>query len=283
MTVTYLGEQDSSRAAENNLGKRSYTRAFKLETDSKTDTAYDVGSHASLPVIGSVYPADTAAYVQSISIACVDGYKAWVATYQYSTERQIDQTDPDNDEVLVSWTSEIYQEPVFKDTSGNGILNSAGDTFTEPLPARDAAHLIAKIRKNVQAIPAWVLSYQNAVNSMAITIGGLSIAAGLAKMQRIEIGEREKRDTLTYYQISFEIHVHKDGWKLEPLDIGFRERNTAGKLVDIKNEGDSEVPTTPVMLDGAGKVLNNPTPATAVYREFVVYPELDFTSLPGVT
>jgi len=283
MTVTYLGELHSSRAAENNLGKRTYTRAFRLESDNKADSAYDVGSNASLPVIGSVYPDDAAAYVQTISIANSDPWKGWTATYQYSTERQIDQTDPENDEVLVSWTSEIYQEPVFKDNAGNGIMNSAGDIFVEPLPTRDNAHLIAKLRANVQSVPTWVIDYQNAVNSGPITIGGLAVAVGLAKMQRIEIGEKETRGLLTFYQLSFEIHIHKDGWKLEPLDAGFRIRDAANKLVAIENEGDNDTTTTPVQLNGLGKVQNNPTPANAVFLEFKVYPELDFTVLPGVT
>lgn len=282
MTVTYMGELDSARSAKNTRGKRSYTRAFRLETDSRSDSAYTVGSHASLPVIGSIHPDDPAAYVDDISIDNTDPWKGWTATYQYTTERSFDQSDPENDEVLVSWTSEIYQEPVFKDNNGNAILNSAGDYFLDPVPARDASHLIARIRKNVTSIPIWVLTYQNAVNNSAISIAGLPVAAGQAKLQRIDIGERQKRGNSIFYEIAFEIHLHANGWKLEPLDAGFRRKDDEGKRVQITNDGDNEPVTSPALLNGEGGLLSNPSPVTAVYGDFDVYPERNFSILPGI-
>jgi hypothetical protein len=287
MTVTYKGEIPTERKGRNDLGTRTYTRKFKLETDSTSDGVFEVGSHSSLPRIGDIYPGDLFAYCISLDVECTEGYRAWVATASYTTERTRDdpsnQGDPADDDPVISWSSEIYQEPVYKTTSDTAILNSAGDYFIDPSPTRDAAHLIAKIRQNVSSVPSWVLSYQNAVNDGAITIGGLSIAASLAKVQRIDIGEVQYRGEYAYYPLSLEIHIHKDGWKLKPLDAGFRERNGANELVMITNNGDDEEVTQPVPLDGAGGVLANPTPANAVFGEFTIYEELDFTSLPGVS
>lgn len=282
MTVTYLGEIDGDRKAQNRLGVRSYTRAFKLESDDKTDSAYDVGSNASLPVIGSTYADDTQAYCQTLSVDNTDPWKGWTVTAEYSTERTIDSTDPANDEVLVSFTSEIYQAPVFADTSGNAILNSAGDYFIDPVPHRDISDFIAKVRANVQSVPTWVLSKQNNVNSGQITVGGLVIAAGKAKLQRIEIGERQRRNDIDFYQLSFELHCREGGWLLEPLDAGFREIES-GALVQIKNAGDEEEPNSPVPLDGSGVSLAAPTPSTAVFGSFTVYTTSDLTTLPGIT
>jgi hypothetical protein len=49
MTVTFHGVIPESRNAQNNKGVRTYTETYRLTSDSKTDTAYIVGSHASLP------------------------------------------------------------------------------------------------------------------------------------------------------------------------------------------------------------------------------------------
>ena len=291
MTVTFHGVIPESRNAQNNKGVRTYTETYRLTSDSKTDTAYIVGSHASLPTIGQVHADDSNAYCQTLAPECTDGYTGWTCTATWSTERDISPSDPTADEVMVSWSSEIYQEPVFTDVNGASVTNSAGDYYIDPVPTRDNVHLIAKIRSNVTSVPAWVLSKQNNVNSGIIVIGGLSIAAGLARMSRLEIGERQIRGTTSFYQLSFEIHIHEVGWHLTPLDVGFR-RLEDGEPVQIRTDDtgatvlfpNGEEPTQPVLLDGAGEVLDVSTlPAGAQYRDHQIYVESDLTTLPGIS
>ena len=281
MTVTFIEQIPGSRQATNRLGIRSYTTAYRLETDSQADTAADVGNHTSLPGIGSKFSDDAEAYCNNIDISNTAPWKGWTATYQYSTERTISQTDPADDEVKVSWTSEVYQEPVFQDVNGNAVVNSAGDFYIDPAPSRDAVHIIARIAANVRSVPTWVLSKQNNVNSGLITIGGLQIAAGLARMSRLEISERQRRNNINFYAISFEIHIHSDGWRMQPMDVGFREIEY-GELVQIKDKNGDEV-TTPVMLDGEGVAQKDPSPESAVFGNYKVYVESDLTSLPGIS
>jgi hypothetical protein len=152
---------------------------------------------------------------------------------------------------MVSWSSEIYQEPVFSDVNGGSVTNSAGDYYIDPVPTRDNVHLIAKIRSNVTSVPAWVLSKQNNVNSGVIVIGGLSIAAGLARMSRLEIGERQIRGTTSFYQVSFEIHIHEVGWHLTPLDVGFR-RLVTGEPVQIRTD---DTGATVLCGGGSGEIM----------------------------
>jgi hypothetical protein len=207
-------------------------------------------------------------------------WKGWKVTASYSDEREINSTDPNDDEVKVSWDGEIYQQSVIQDYGGNAIVNSAGDYFIDPVPTREACHLVARIRFNATSIPTWVLSYQDAVNDDAITIDGLTIAAGLAKVQRISIGETEYRNGTAFRSFSYEVHVHRTGWRFRPLDAGFRQI-VGGELVQIRIKG--EEPTTPVPLNGSGVVLALPTPATAVIGNYQLYPELDLTVLPGIS
>jgi len=283
MTVTFLGEIAGQRSAVNDEGKRTYSVAFRLTSDAKTDTAYVVGSHASLPGIGSSHPDDPYAYCKSLSVVNSDPWKGWTVTAQYTNERSLDPADPDNDEVLISWSTEIYQEAIFFDYNGNAILNSVGDMFVDP-PMRDFTHLIARISLNVKTVPTWVLSYQNAVNNSSITIGGLTIPIRTARFQGLLISERKYRGEVAYHEVSFEIHIHYDNWRYKPLDCGYRKIDySTGKVVNITNEGDSRKPDEPVLLDGGGNVLTNPSPVTATYLDFQVYPELDFTVLPGIS
>lgn len=278
----------SAREASFNGGVWTRTRAFLVQTDNRYDSDNVARTASGLPAYADTHPADSTCYATTLTASQRDETPfAWIITVGYSSERELNE-NPESDEVMVSWTSEIYQEPVFKDVSGDGIMNSAGDYFIDPTPTRESAHLIAKIRANVASVPAWVLSYQNAVNSGPITIGGLAIGAGLAKMQRLEIGERQLRGVYPFYEVSFEVHIHSEGWRLTPLDAGFRYL-VGGLPVQIKIDDTGAVsstgdePTTPIPLNGSGGVLAGPTPETAVFSDFQIYPELDFTVLPGVS
>ena len=291
MTVTFKNIIAGSRRATNTKGVRNYSQSYLLTTDTLADTAYDVGSHASLPKIGDVFADDSYAYCTTLEVTNHAPFQGWTVTATWSTERTIDASDPTADEIMVSWSSEIYQEPVFTDVNGGSVTNSTGDYYIDPVPTRDNTHLIAKIRSNVTSVPAWVLSKQNNVNSGTIVIGGLTIAAGLARLCRLEIGERQLRDTTSFYQLSFEIHIHEVGWHLTPLDVGFR-RLEYGEPVQIRTDDtgatvlfpNGEEPTQPVLLDGAGEVLDvSLLPAGAVYRDHQIYVESDLTSMPGIS
>jgi len=281
MAVTFAGTHAESRSASNNKGIRAYSVTYKLETNSDTDTASNVGNDANLPSIGDAHAEDAEAFCTQLDIDCVGGKNWWTATATWTTEQRLAE-DPEDDEVRVSWDSEIYQESIYKDVYGNSITNSAGDYFVDPLVTRDNVHLIAKIKKNVREVPAWVLQKQNNVNSTAITIGGLFIPIRRARMSRLAIGERQRRGNVDFYNISFEVHIHETGWRAEPLDVGFRELEY-GEPVQIVNEADGQEVTTPVLLDGQGGVLDNPSTSTAFYHNYQVYVESDLTSLPGIS
>jgi len=283
MTITFLGEDPGSRAATNDQGSRTYSRAFKLRASSTSEGPFAVGSHASLPVIGSAHPDDALAFCTQISVVNSEPWQGWNVACSYTDERSID-PNPINDEVVVSFSSEIYQEAVFRDINGEGIMNSAGDYLVDPAPTRDAQHLIIKIKSNHTSVPVWVLSYQNAVNATSFTVSGLSIPAKLAKVQRIEVSEPKKRSGTQYYEFTMEIMVRKEGWRIEPMDIGFRELDTNDKPKTAVNPGDEEPPKQPLLLDGSGHVITpKATPATAFFLDFQVYDELTFSVLPGIS
>ena len=293
MTVTFLGL--SARSANNEKGKRTYTEVYKLTTTQKTETAYTVGSHSSLPAIGSQHPDDANAYCRSLRVDNTDFWKGWTVTATFSDERDLS-TNPIHDEAQISWSAESYEEVILYDAvTGHAILNTANDPFSEP-PTREATHLVASISANVASVPTWVLSYQDAVNSDAITIGGLSIGVGKAKMQNLAISQKQTRNNTDFYRLSFQIKIKEEGWKFRPLSTGFSQlkyhttfhqwghvTTDVFKTDCVNILGDWKPVSEPALLDAAGRQIISDDPADGYFMEFDIYPLLAFSSLPGVS
>ena len=285
MTVNYLGEDPEGRQATNDTGRRSYSRVFKLQTTDKTEGPYAVGSHASLPRIGQLYPDDPFAWCKSLSVSWAAGWNAWRVTAEYTSERELAE-DPTGDPAYITWDSEQFQRPAVFDKNGKSICNSAGDPFDPPNMMDDSRRVVT-VQKNLAVVPSWILTYQDAVNSDMFTVDGITVGVGLAKMQRVSVGAVERRNAITFRTVTFQMHLERAGWLLEPLDAGFRELGNgsgsgsgAGGLINILNPGDNERPSAPVPLDGLGQQLQNPSNTNNVFLSFAVYQTLAFSSLP---
>ena len=185
MAVTNLGEDPGGRTATNTKGVRTYSRRWKLETSSKSDDAYAVGSASGLPLIGSAHPSDAGAFCVSLSVSNDDPWKGWKVTAEYSSEYELT-TNPINDPAIITWGSEQFQKVAVEDTSGHAILNSFGDYYDPPAMMDDSRRTVT-ITKNLAAVPSWILSYQDAVNNDVFTIDGFSVAIGKAKMQSVTV------------------------------------------------------------------------------------------------
>lgn len=278
MTITFIEEIPEGRRAQNTKGQRTYQRKFKLKSSQNSEGPYAVGSHASLPIIGSLYPDDSGAWCTTLTVEQFDGRFGWIVTADYSTERELS-TDPTNDPALISWDSEQFQRPAVFDSSGNAICNSAGDPFDPPNMMDDSRRVVT-VEKNLSVVPTWILNYQDAVNSDTFTIDNISVSVGLAKMQRVSVGPRQERNGIPFRTVHFTMHLEKNGWLMEPLDAGFRERNYTGDLINIRNPGDGELPSAPVPLDGSGSAIDDPSYTNNVFLSFSVYATLPFSSLP---
>ncbi len=276
MTVTYLGE--SHGPATNAKGSRSYTRTFRLKTSAQTERAYHVGSHASLPVIGEVHPDDAGAWCTTLSVDPSDPWKGWTVTAEYSTERELAE-DPTDDPADITWGYEQFQKPAITNYAGEAILNSAGDPF-DPAIMIDDSRPYVTISKNLSSVPVWIMTYQDAVNSSSFVVDGVTVGAGLAKMQNITVTRPQSRNGTSFRTVTFSIHLQKQGWLSKQLDAGFREIAYSGQLKNIRNGDDDELPAAPVPLNGSGQALEPPSPATAQYRIDTVYETKDFSALP---
>ena len=278
MTVTYIGEIDSARTGTNSLGVRSYTRAFRLTTSTQLEGVYTVGSHASLPVIGSVYPDDSSAWCRSLEVTNTDPWKGWTVTAEYSSETELNE-NPSADPAKLTVSTEQFQRIADKDIDGHAITNSAGDPFDPPFMMDDSRRVIT-VTKNMLTAPLWLLEYSDVVNNDEFTVLGVTYEIGVAKVQRISVSGTQVRGAFNFLSVQIDIHCRRDGWLLEPLDAGFRQKisNLMYPILDAEH-----LPVTaPVMLDGAGVALVDPTSATAVYGESTIYRTDTFSVIPFV-
>ena len=270
---------EKPRSASVSNGIITAKRVFQVKT-ARGDKENVVASHASIPKEGAVHDVFPNAYCIKVTIDQQDSGVEWIVTCEYSSERERNE-DPEQDAVEFSWDGESYTEAIFQDISGNAIVNSAGDYFIDPSPTKEKTHLVARIESNQTSVPAWLLSYRDVVNDSNIVIDGIEIEAGLAMIRRPFVGKLESRNDISFRRVSYDVHIHPDGWKLRPMDVGFRQVSGTER-VQVTNDGDDEEPTTPVPLDGNGNVLIDPQPDTCVFLEYTVYEEKDFTVLPGI-
>lgn len=291
MTITYQGIKADSRTANNDSKIRTYSNVHLLTSDSKLDTAGMVGEHTSLPLIGQPHARDGLAYCNGISVRCVSGYTGWEVTDSWTTENSIDgetgkNEDPLQDRHIVTWGGSQRNQSIYKDRDGNGIQNSAGDPLLDTMEMNDMGVTVAS---NVDQVPSYILSYRNSINSGAITVGGLSIAAGVARLVFPPgfITPVQSRNGHQFYTFSFQLILDEQfSHTGQLLDQGYNERftdeNTTDRMKPITLT-DQQEPREPVLLDGAGGWLENPTPATASYITVNRYFQKDFTVLPGVS
>lgn len=275
MTVTFIDEDAGARTATNSRGVRTYTRAFRFETSLQSEDAWDVGSHPNAPIIGEAF---RDAWCISSTPACTDPWKGWTITAEYSSAIEMN-VDPTQDAMQIRVYTEQFQKPAVFDKNGNKIVNSAGDPFDPPLMMDDSRRVISLVR-NVPTYPSWVLSYQDAVNSDAFTVRGITYSVGVGKVQSVSISDGQIRNGIPFFTVEVLIHLQKNGWILQPLDVGFRELDYAGtSLINILNPGDNERPSAPVPLDGSGRALANPSTTNNVLLDFTVYDTLPFSVL----
>ena len=99
----------------------------------------------------------------------------------------------------------------------------------------------------------------------------------------LSLSVKNNTAAVTFRTVQFTIHLQKNGWLLEPLDAGFRERTSGGPpngIKNILNPDDNELPAAPVPLNGSGVALADPSPANSVFLSFAVYETLAFSVLP---
>ena len=315
MTVTLLGEIPGSRDGVNNMGNRSYTRAFKIDTDDILDDAYAAGSVAGLPLIGDTHPSDFRAYCHAVDIKCTDPWRGWVYTANYQTNSLNDigfggggggggsnpnapdpvkERNPENDTSGISWSSEQYQVLATTGFLNNAgaripIVNTAGDPF-DPAAVKDDSLWVATIvtnqRLGINAVRFWV----NRVNQNPFVIDGLAVDTRQARIRSVSISGPQFRNQFRFNTTTIVIEInlkesYSDGatsTDLTIMNVGFRQLvGGVREAMTDKDADDNDIPiAAPVGLDINGLRLAVNVPL--IERDYRVYELLDFSFLPFI-
>jgi hypothetical protein len=142
------------------------------------------------------------------------------------------------------------------------------------------------VTKNLSVVPAWLLGYVNAINHRDIVIDNVELVKRRLKVMSISVSDWNERNWTTYREVNVAFSVATVDHVSQQLDAGFRQKfqltsgddEGAYRRKNAKNE-DGSLPSAPILLDGHGKALEDPTLDNAVFVELGVYPERDFNKL----
>ena len=285
MAVTSVHEINDGRQGDGSVTRekstRSYTRVFRVITSDPDDETVIVSAGvASAYGIypGAPYPDDFTAYCSKLSCRPEGKSKMiWTATATYSSEFQFEQ-NPLDDPAIIEWGSSPYQRAFTQDNAGHAILNSAGEYYYQPVMGDDSRWEVT-IQKNLAAVPSWILTYKDAINSDTFTLDGITIAQYVAKLSAIRIGKWQTRNAIAFRVVSLTMHLDAvNTWVKSILDEGLNQVLGGVLWPCTDNQG---VPVkVAVPLNGSGVQLAGPSPTTVVYNSSHIYPELAFSSLP---
>ena len=274
-TVTESHEQ---RSATLTTEAKGAVRVFDVVVDSNIDPLLAPGvaiDAPGVPVLYASHPSSRWMYVASKTATPKGGPFTFEVTVNYdypknNTQYESDPGDPLLVPMEVEFTHVTGNEQIDHAINGYPITNSAGESF-DPPPTRDVSDLVLRITRNESAFDSQrAMQYKDAVNSDWFG----EFAPGRARCTGFS-GRQMHAADITYWQVSYEFQIRSDGWELRHLDEGFRE-NINGVLENFKDKDGSQV-AQPVPLNGFGEKLADG--ATAVFREFVIYPSLPFQVL----
>jgi hypothetical protein len=286
MAIEYAREIHTGRGGGDSLRSGAIqaddTRVWRVKTTSPYDGPTDVLSATGIPVGGEQHPDDPNLYVSSRRAVNEAFSKlVWIVTIQYQLAILGKSTNPVSDPAEITWNTETTEREVHWDRDGNAILNSAGDYYEDGVKA-EFADWTVRMKKNLAFVPQWIMSYRNAVNSDDVYIDGVFVEAGTAKITGLQIGPWQIRNSVPHRSVEIAVKI-TDDWASHPLDMGLFKLVATGsgsgsgyKRVRI-TDGDGVPVSKPVLLDGSGGVLENPSPATAVFGEHDIFSALPFS------
>lgn len=195
-----------------------------------------------------------------------EGTLLWDVNVRYSAELEEREEDenPLARPAKISWSSAMYQRATLFDADRKAIRNAAGDLF-DPQEVEDERWVIS-VKKNVAAVPKWILGYRMVVNDGNVRIQGLTFPKETLRLQGLSISEEQIENNVPFYVVSFELHFREEGWRRPLINRGYNElvdsdnpRLPGKRLVPILMglKGAEERPQDPVFLDREGKAFRD--------------------------
>ena len=239
--------------------------------------------------LGAAHPSVIGAYVTNFSPEAMSSRdNIWRVTVTYRN-RDDSGVAPHLRPAVITMNSETVYVPTLTWKNGDPIINTAGGLISGV--ERPVNHWIFHVEKNVTAIPAWTLNYDDAVNSDAVNVRGLNIAAHYLMLQNFGAGadavEVIGGVTYPYIPIAFDLIYNPLDWKTRLFNMGLYQ-NYGGKRVPCI-DANGEKATEPMFLMANGEMeVYPPSVSEAAFiaavksnmREGWLYDLLPFAALP---
>lgn len=248
---------------------REYHVTYRVICDSTADGPVTVLNAGNLPRYGEQfsYNSDTDAFATCRFVGNCrmekfeeGSQRSWLVDASYSTRgSNRDPSDQPGKPLDWAWkvsgnygTGQKYSQ---KDKTGRALVNSAQEPF-EDVPPIDDQLLLLTLEKNLPTISLtqWADS-RGKVNDD--TLWGL--AARRVKLVQWSWQPQWTGAGAAYVACKWDVAINLDGYYYEPLDQGFRELvgfDNANKAIYEPIKVMGELPSKPVLLNGAGERLN---------------------------
>lgn len=271
---------DGRNASLDEAGERTYSRHFRVITDSMLTAQISVGNAPGIPRRFDFYVdpdgyADTGALCRKVTVDQTEDPFVWLVHAEYASKLSVEPSrgaeEPLDRPAEVEWGQTKFTRPLERDAIDDSpLVNKAGDPF-DPVPEVEECRLTLKITRNQLAYsPLVALTYTNTTNKTA----WLGFGSNAAKCTGIT-AKRAYEKGLYYWVVTYEFEFQLDGWRMLVLNQGYRELNDDGERVRIIENG--MVPAAPSLLDDEGRRLDRDAQPTYVLVD--AYKESDFNLL----
>ena len=306
-TVLYINERP--REASSSGAEQEYTRVWDIEMSDGLGTATHCIA-ASGVSFGNAHPEYGAAFAYRARASQTDEVRFWVLTIDYKTfgftaEEQEAWTQPNptlrTPRVTGAWEMVSVAAPT--DRNGAVIKNSAGQV-PDPRPTADAYLSGYHITDYVSEIPDWYDSYRGRYgtcndNPFRIQLQNgqyKEVEKGCASLRDARHSEYRIENGYGFFELSLtlllrdppESDTGQEGWVFDMVDMGKMaymedpdpEIGIVLTLQPILGQ-DGQPVSEPVLLDGNGNVLADPTYETPVILYWDILAPRDYSILPA--
>jgi hypothetical protein len=294
MAVVSVSAIKDGRGGSIGFGQdRTYTRRFRVVTDSDTDGPLTVMLAVGVSV-GEVYStgaeSDPLAYCKEISPEqSADDARVWTVTVSYSTRfagagsgsgspgsggasPAGRPTNPLDHPTEWKLTFVKAKKAVTTDKDGKDVKNSAGLFFNPPYERTIPMAQFTASKNYASVTFSDVLGYYDKINSGVWN----GLAAKTVKVDGIDM-QSAFENGVSYVKLTWVFLYDPDGWNpTRILDRGPFYLDAGGKP-QYKTDGMGGL-LPEVLLDGAGGLLV--APLAAVYNLFRFHDEISFASIP---
>lgn len=216
LSVTELWGVEGEADDENT---REYTRVFQVITDNAEvsvpilSTAVDPQTGLQIPPKFDGYPTDQKSLAIKIKVKQnKDAPDIAIVTVSYSSktpDQQQVKDDPTGKPPKCKWGKAQFVTPAIHDVSGMPIVNSASDPFNPP-PEKDDSRAEVEVTYNLRQVPSWILDFSDKLNDADLTIEGIVVKAGEAKVQEVAVGHWQVENDVYYREVTLRIQIRKN-------------------------------------------------------------------------